>query len=119
MTPSQNDFIRKLGCLRIELRHLNENLRTSNLGDIENETQAIEELLQSLTASHRKLNRREQLSLRPRYTEVRQEALFCLEVSRRVLDDSLEAMLMLVKTVQDNGNYGPNTGGTFLIDRKA
>jgi hypothetical protein len=120
MTPPNIEFIRKLGCLRIEINHLKDNLRTNNLSNIESESQAIEELLLHLVTAHRKLTKQEQIRVRPRFVELRQEALHCLEASRNIMDDSLEAMLWLVKTVQDNGNYGTtNTGGSFLVDRRA
>jgi hypothetical protein len=120
MTAQHNDFLRKLGSLRIHIQHLNDLLRTSNLSEIETESQAVEELLLTLTRDHRKLSRTEQSTLHPRFVALRQDALQCLEVSRRILDDSLEALLWLVNAVQDAGNYGSNPrGSAFIVDRKA
>jgi hypothetical protein len=120
MNPVHNDFVRKLGRLRIHIQHLDDSLRTNNLNSIESESQEVQDLLLELMKQRRKLSSVEQQSLRPRFMELRHEALRCLEAARRILDDSLEAMLWLVKAVQDTGNYGSTpSGSSMLIDRQA
>lgn len=120
MKSMRGEFVRKLGCLRLELQHLDEGLRVNDLTDIENRSRTIQELLVDLLKQQRKLTRAEQVSLRPRFAALREDALHSLEVSRRILDDSLEAMLWLVKAVQDTTSYGQNPQGrSIIIDRKA
>jgi len=116
----RGEFMRKLGCLRLELQHLDEGLRTNNLTDIETRSRAIQDLLLDLVKQQRRLTRAEQATLRPRFAVLREDALHSLEVARRILDDSLEAMLWLMKAVQDASGYGRNPQGTsIIIDRKA
>jgi hypothetical protein len=120
MKSARGDFVRKLGCLRLCLQHLDESLRTNNLSGIEDESRDIQELLVDLVKMQRKLTKTEQLSLRPRFASLRENAIYSLEVARRILDDSLEAMLVLIKAVQDAGGYGTTTtGSTIMVDRKA
>jgi hypothetical protein len=112
--------MRKLGCLRIELQHLDDGMRTNNLSDIETRSRTIQDLLLDLVKQQRRLTRAEQAVLRPRFASLREDALHSLEVARRILDDSLEAMLWLMKAVQDTTGYGRNAPGTtIIIDRKA
>jgi hypothetical protein len=119
MKSVRGDFVRKLGCLRLQLQHLNEDLRTNNLSGIENESRVIQDLLVDLVKHQRKLTRDEQLSMKPRFASLREDALHSLELSRRILDDSLEAMLLLVKSVQDAGGYTGTPGTSFIVDREA
>jgi hypothetical protein len=120
MKSARGEFVRKLGCLRLCLQHLDESLRTNNLTGIEDESRVIQELLVDLVKSQRKLTKPEQMGMRPRFASLREDALHSLEVARRILDDSLEAMLVLVKAVQDANGYGTaKSGSTIMIDRKA
>ena len=120
MKSVRGEFMRKLGCLRLELQHLDDGLRTNNLTDIEDRSRAIQDLLVDLVKQQRRLTRTEQNLLRPRFAALREDALHSLEVSRRILDDSLEAMLWLVKAVQDSSGYGRSAqGSSIMIDRKA
>jgi hypothetical protein len=120
MKSLRAEFMRKLGCLRLELQHLDDGLRTNNLTDIEDRSRAIQDLLVDLVKQQRRLTRTEQISLRPRFAALREDALHSLEVSRRILDDSLEAMLWLMKAVQDTSGYGQKPqGSSIVIDRKA
>ena len=58
--------------------------------------------------------------MRRRFVNLRQEALRCLEISRRILDDSLRAMLELIKSVEESSEYSPaSSGKSILVDRKA
>lgn len=119
MKSVRSEFMRKLGCLRLELQHLDDGLRTNNLTDIEDRSRVIQDLLVDLVKHQRRLTRVEQMTLRPRFAMLREDALHSLEVSRRILDDSLEAMLWLVKAVQDSSGYGRNSqGSSIMIDRK-
>jgi hypothetical protein len=119
MKSIRGEFVRKLGCLRLSLQHLDAFLRTNNLTGIEQESRAIQDMLLDLVKCQRKLTRPEQLVMRPRFAALRQDALHSLELAQRILDDSLEAMLVLVKSVQDAGQYGPGgSGGSIMIDRK-
>jgi hypothetical protein len=120
MKSPRSEFVRKLGCLRLELQHLNQSLRSNDLTGMEDHSRSIQDLLTDLIKSQRRLTREEQLSLKPRFAALREEALLHLEVARRILDDSLEAMMVLVKTVQDSAGYGtdrPNSPS--MIDRRA
>ncbi len=120
MKSFRGEFVRKLGCLRLSLQHLEAHLRTNNLGGVELESRAMQDMLIDLVKFQRKLTRPEQQLLRPRFAALRQDALHSLELAQRILDDSLEAMLVLVKSVQDAGNYGPAKSGTsIIVDRKA
>jgi hypothetical protein len=120
MKSVRGEFVRKLGCLRLELQHLNESLRTNDFSGIELQSRAIQDLLVDLIRQQRRLTRVEQMSLKPRFAALREDALHSLEIARRILDDSLEAMLVLVKSVQDASGYGPGASGTtIMVDRKA
>lgn len=90
-----------MGCLRLELQHLDDGLRDNNLTEIENRSRAVQNLLMDLVKQQRKLTRAEQMTLRPRFAALREDALHSLEVARRILDDSLEAILWLMKAVQE------------------
>lgn len=105
MHSKKAEFYRKLGCLRIMLQHLRESLRQNDFSGIESNSKNIQEMLLDLIKMQRLLTRPEQTSLRPRFQCLREEALHQLEIARRILDDSLEAMLILIKTVQDAGGY--------------
>lgn len=120
MTAARSEFMRKLGCLRLQLQHLDQSLRSNNMSELETISRSIEDLLLDLVKNLRKLNREDHVALKPRFTLLREDALHSLEVARRILDDSLEAMLVLVKTVQDaTGNNVGHAGSSFMIDRKA
>jgi hypothetical protein len=120
MKSLRGEFIRKLGCLRLHLQHLDESLRTNDFSGIETQSKDIQDLLLDMIKYQRKLTKAEQISLRPRFQYLREEALHSLEVARRILDDSLEAMLVLVKAVQDAGSYGQTReGSSIIVDRKA
>jgi hypothetical protein len=120
MSSLRSDFVRKLGCLRLQLQHLETSLRTNDLSGMEDLSRAVQDLLLDLVKSQRKLTKEDQLSLKPRFHALREHAMQILEISRRILDDSLEAMLVLVKTVQDATPSASRASGTsFMIDRKA
>jgi len=120
MTLARGEFVRKLGCLRLQLQHLDQSLQSNNLSEMETISRAVEDLLLDLVKNLRKLSREDHAALRPRFAALREDALHSLEVARRILDDSLEAMLVLVKTVQDaTGNGLRPSGSSFMIDRKA
>ena len=120
MKSARGDFVRKLGCLRLELQHLNSSLRSNDLSEMEERSRIIQDLLIDLVKSQRKLSRAEQTGLRPKLAVLREESLHSLEIARRILDDSLEAMMMLVKSVQDAAGYGAGkTGSSVIVDRKA
>jgi hypothetical protein len=120
MKSMRGEFVRKLGCLRLHLQHLNESLRTNDFSGIETQSKDIQDLLLDLIKYQRKLTRAEQISMRPRFASLREDSLHSLEIARRILDDSLEAMLVLVKTVQDSNGYGPERqGSSIIVDRKA
>jgi hypothetical protein len=120
MKSFRGEFVRKLGCLRLSLQHLDTHLRTNNLSGVEFESRAMQDMLIDLVKSQRKLTRPEQLTLRPRFASLRQDALHSLELAQRILDDSMEAMLVLVKCVQETGNYGTTkSGSSIIVDRKA
>jgi hypothetical protein len=120
MKSVRGEFVRRLGCLRLELQHLNESLRTNNFSGIEDQSRAIQDMLIDLVKYQRKLSKGEQLSLKPRFASLREEAMHSLEVARHILDDSLEAMMVLVKSMQPSSGYGPDQpGSSFIVDRKA
>jgi hypothetical protein len=120
MKSVRGEFVRKLGCLRLEVQHLNESLRTNNFSGIEERSRTIQDLLVDLVKYQRKLTKLEQLSMKPRFATLRDEALQSLEIARHILDDSLEAMLELVKSVQITSGYGPDQpGSSYFVDRKA
>jgi hypothetical protein len=120
MKSVRGEFVRKMGCLRLELQHLNQSLRSNDFSGIESQSRAMQDLLIDLVKYQRKLSKTEQLSLKPRFAALREEALHSLEVARRILDDSLEAMMILLQSVQKSASYGPDKPGTsFMVDRKA
>jgi len=120
MKSVRGEFVRKLGCLRLEVQHLNESLRTNNFSGIEDRSRSIEDLLVDLVKYQRKLTKTEQVTMKPRFASLRDEALQSLEIARRILDDSLEAMMVLVRSMQTASGYGPDKPGTsFIVDRKA
>lgn len=120
MNSNRNEFVRLIGCLRIHIGHLQQGLRKNDLNSIESESTQIQELLLDLLRMQRKLPKADQQALRRRFVTLRQEALRCLEISRKILDDSLRAMLELIKTVEESTNYGKkNAGSAIVVDRKA
>ena len=120
MKSVRGEFVRKMGCLRLELQHLNQSLRSNDFSGIESQSRVMQDLLVDLVKYQRKLTKAEQLSLKPRFAQLREEALHSLEVARHILDDSLEAMTALLKCVQKSTSYGPgNPGSSFMVDRKA
>ena len=120
MNSNKNEFVRLIGCLRIHIRHLQTGLRKNDLTAMETESQQIQELLLDLLKKHRKLPKLEQQQLRRRFVTLRQEALKCLEIARRILDDSLRAMLELIKAVEESADYGrKSVGSSIVVDRKA
>jgi len=120
MKSNRGEFVRKLGCLRLEVQHLNQSLRTNDFTGIEDRSREIQDLLIDLVKSQRKLSRSEQLSMKPRFASLREEAMQSLEIARRILDDSVEAMMVLIKSVQTQPGYGSgDPGSSFMVDRKA
>jgi Holliday junction resolvasome RuvABC ATP-dependent DNA helicase subunit len=120
MNSNRNEFVRLIGCLRIHIRHLQNGLRKNDLSSIETESQQIQELLLDLLKKQRKLPKEDQQALKRRFVTLRQEALKCLEISRKILDDSLRAMLELIKSVEETSAYGSrNMGAAIVVDRKA
>jgi len=122
MDSDRNEFVRLVGCLRIHIRHLQQGLKKNDLTAIENESQEVQQLLLDLLKKQRELPKTDRQSLRRRFVNLRQEALKCLEISRRILDDSLRAMLELIKTVEDASDYGQQSkkkGKSVVVDRKA
>lgn len=120
MNSNRNEFIRLIGCLRIHIRHLQQGLRKNDMNSIETESQQIQELLLDLLKKQRKLPKADQQALKRRFVSLRQEALKCLEISRKILDDSLRAMLELIKSVEETADYGnKKAGSTIIVDRKA
>jgi len=120
MKPMRGEFMRKLGCLRLELQNLSRSLRANDLSGIETGSRTVQDLLVDLVKQQRKLTRAEQTSLRPRFASLREDALHTLEMAQRILDDSLEAMLVLVKAVQDSTGCGIGpAGSSIMVDRKA
>lgn len=114
------DFVKNLGILRIHVQNLDRGLRTNNVDVMESESQVVQDVLLNLIKSQRKLSREQQLSLKPYFTTVRKDALRCLELARKILDDSLQATLELVRILEEANNYGSNTtGSAVIIDRKA
>lgn len=117
MSSPRAEFVRKMGCLRLELQHLERGLRENDLTGVEERSRAAQDLLVDLVRGQRRLTRGEMRALRPQFTALREEALRHLEITRRILDDSLEAMLTLIKAAQDASGYG--IGGSFMLDRSA
>lgn len=105
MKSVRGEFVRKLGCLRLELKRMNQSLRVNDFTGIESGLREIQVLLIDLAKHQRKLMHSEQMLLRPRFAALRNEALCSWEMAQRTLDDSLEAMLCLIKTVQDRAGY--------------
>ncbi len=113
MTTSRGEFIRKLGCLCIQIQRLNRSLAANDYYAIEAHSQVVQDIVLELIKTQRKLSKADQLRLRARFTELRCEALQSLELSRHMLDESAEAAQELVKTVQevmshDAGGVGPH-----------
>jgi hypothetical protein len=76
--------------------------------------------LLDLLRKQRTLPKKDQQALKRRFVNLRQEALRCLEISRKILDDSLRAMLELIKSVEETADYGKTKqGSTIVVDRKA
>jgi hypothetical protein len=120
MKSVRGEFMRKLGCLRLQLQHLNENLRTNNLSGMEEQSKVIEDLLLDLVKSQRKLTKSEQVTMKPRFAKLREEALDSLEIAQRILDDSLEATMTLIRMAQEAAGYGSSKpGSSVMVDRKA
>lgn len=120
MESNRSEFVRQLGCLRIHIQRLEQSLRRNELSGIEEQSQAVQEVLVDLLKRQRKLSKPDQQSLRAKFVGLRQEALRCLEISRRILDDSLRALLELVKIVEESSNYGQaSSGKSVVVDRKA
>ena len=91
MSPEAHEFVRDLGCLKIHIQRLELRLRKSDLSGMENESSEVETTLIKLLRSQRTLPRNEQQQMRRRFVALRQYALSVLEVSRRILDESLRA----------------------------
>lgn len=120
MSSNRNEFVRLIGCLRIHIGHLQQALRKNDLNSMEAESQQIQELLLDMLRMQRKLPKADQQALRRRFVNLRQEAMRCLEISRKILDDSLRAMLELIKTVEETADYGgKKAGSSIVVDRKA
>ncbi len=120
MIPTSAEFVRHIGALRIMVRNLNLALRENKLDSVEELSHSMQELLLEMIRAQRKLPRDAQKSLKPHFAAVRKDALKALELSRKILDDSLEAVHELIKSVQEIVGYGSDThGNSVLIDRKA
>jgi hypothetical protein len=105
MPTLRGEFIRKLGCLNIHVQRLNHSLTANEYYRIEDESQVIQDLVIDLIKNQRRLSKQDQRTLRPRFSAFREEALRSLENSRHVLDESLEAALSLLRTVQEACGY--------------
>ncbi|MCB9358057.1 MAG: hypothetical protein H6505_05740 [Calditrichaeota bacterium] len=58
--------------------------------------------------------------MRRKFVSLRQDALRILEISRRILDESLRATVELLDTIEASNNYEGRKGGrSIMIDRKA
>jgi hypothetical protein len=114
------EFVRTLGVLRIHVQNLDRSLRTNDIDGMERESQLVQDVLLDLIKSQRKMPREQQQVLKPYFTTVRKDALKCLELARKILDDSLQATLELVRMLEEANNYGStNSGSSVMIDRKA
>lgn len=119
-TKSRSDFVRQLGVLRIHVQNLSRGLKSNDIDALEQESQAVQDILLDLIKSQRRLPRTEQVSVKPHFVTIRKEALKCLELARKILDDSLQATLELVRMLDEANGYGGNGGGSsIMIDRKA
>lgn len=101
MRCSGAEFVRKLGCVRIALGHLNQALIASDLTELENRSRQIQDGLIELVKLERRLTRPARATFKPRLAELRQEILAPLEQARKILDDSLTVMMTMVKAAQD------------------
>ncbi len=120
MSQNPTEFVRTLGVLRLSVQRLQIAMRENRLDEVEQEASNVQETLLGLIKTQRKLPRQSQSLLRPHFTAIRKEALKALELSRRILDDSLQAMLTLIKCVEEANNYGSQSrGGSMIIDRQA
>ncbi|MBI5058336.1 hypothetical protein HZB60_00985 [candidate division KSB1 bacterium] len=119
MKPTRADFVRNLGTLRIHVQYLNRGLRENDVDVMERESKVIQEVLLDLIKNQRKLPREQQQAVRPHFTAIRKDALRCLELARKIMDDSLQAMLGLIKACEEAGNYGPGGGSSIMVDRQA
>ena len=119
MKPTRADFVRHLGTLRIHVQTLNRGLRDNDVDVLERESQIIQEILLDLIKNQRKLPREQQQAVRPHFTAVRKDALRCLELARKIMDDSLQAMLGLIKVCEAAGHYGSSGGSSLIVDRRA
>jgi len=115
MSTARAEFIRKLGCLSIHVQRIERSLKLNDFCQIESESQAIQDLVLELIKGQRKLNRDDQRSLRTRFAALREEALHSLEMARHVLDDSYEAALNLVRTVQEAAGLGIDESGSSPV----
>jgi len=120
VSPESHDFVRELGCLKIHIQRLEQQLRRNELSGIEGESTQVEATLVRLLRSQRALPRNEQQQMRRRFVAVRQDALRTLEISRRILDESLRATVEMLEIIEANSNYDGRKGGhNIMIDRKA
>ena len=102
MKSLKGEFVRKIGCLNLAVIQLNRALKIGDLIKIEEQTAQIQESLIDLIKMQRRLTRTEQQQCKPHFANAREDAISVLEIARRLLDDSLEAMMILIKTVQDS-----------------
>jgi len=120
VSPEAHDFVRELGCLKIHIQRLEDRLRKNELSGIEGEAAEVETNLVRLLRAQRALPRHEQQQMRRRFVNLRQDALKTLEISRRILDESLRATVELLEVIEANNNYDGRRGGrSIMIDRKA
>jgi hypothetical protein len=114
------DFVRTLGVLRIHVQNLNRGLRTNDIDAMERESQYVQEILLDLIKNQRRMPKEQQQAIKPYFADLRRDALKCLELARKVLDDSLQATLELVRILEEANNYGtPNSGSSVVVDRKS
>jgi len=58
--------------------------------------------------------------MRRRFVALRRYAFKTLEISRRILEESLRATVELLEVIEANNNYDGRHGGrSIMIDRKA
>ncbi|MCL4304974.1 hypothetical protein KJZ99_03615 [bacterium] len=120
MSPEAHEFVRDLGCLKIHIQHLETRLRKNDLSGIETEAGEVESTLIQLLRAQRALPRNEQQQMRGRFVTLRQDALRVLEISRRILDESLRATVELLDIIEASNDYeGRKSGRSIMIDRKA